>query len=99
MQTLNSGIPIRQLSIIGTHNSMSTGVWGDAFQTQSNSLFNQMKMGIRALDIRCRHINNGFSIHDRFIYLPFPDNHKIINQLYIIRKPQVKILLSPFTIS
>jgi 1-phosphatidylinositol phosphodiesterase len=69
MQTLNSGIPIRQLSIIGTHNSMSTGVWGDAFQTQSNSLFNQMKMGIRALDIRCRHINNGFSIHDRFIYL------------------------------
>ena len=48
---------------------MSTGTWGDAFQTQSNSLMNQMMIGMRALDIRCRHYNNGFSIHDRLVYL------------------------------
>lgn len=69
MSALNSGIPIRKLSIIGTHSSMGTGIWGDAFQTQANSLYNQMQMGIRALDIRCRHYNNRFSIHDRLAYL------------------------------
>jgi 1-phosphatidylinositol phosphodiesterase len=29
----------------------------------------QMQMGIRALDIRCRHYNNQFPIHDRLVYL------------------------------
>ena len=69
MSLLDNGIPIRKLSIIGSHSSMSTGAWGDAFQTQSNSLMGQMKMGIRALDIRCRHYNNRFTIHDRLVYL------------------------------
>ena len=48
---------------------MGTGVWGDAFQTQANPLYNQMQMGVRALDIRCRHYRDGFSIHDRLAYL------------------------------
>jgi 1-phosphatidylinositol phosphodiesterase len=69
MSNLDNGIPIRELSIIGSHSSMSTGTWGDAFQTQSNSLTNQMMMGMRALDIRCRHKDNGFYIHDRLVYL------------------------------
>lgn len=69
MSLLDNGIPLRKLSIIGTHSSMGTGAWGDAFQTQSNSLMNQMRMGIRALDIRCRHYNNQFPIHDRLVYL------------------------------
>jgi len=60
MGLLDNGIPIRKLSIIGSHCSMSTGVWGDAFQTQSNSLMGQMVSGIRALDMRCRHYNNAF---------------------------------------
>jgi 1-phosphatidylinositol phosphodiesterase len=42
---------------------------GDAYQTQSNSLTNQMMIGMRALDIRCRHKNNGFDIHERQVYL------------------------------
>ena len=58
MQSLNNGIPVRKLSMIGTHSSMGTGAWGDAFQTQANSLMNQMRMGVRALDIRCRHFRN-----------------------------------------
>ncbi len=68
MSLLDNGIPIRKLSIIGTHSSMGTGAWGDAFQTQSNSLLGQMRMGIRALDIRCRHYNSQFPIHDRLVY-------------------------------
>jgi 1-phosphatidylinositol phosphodiesterase len=69
MSLLDNGIPIRKLTIIGSHSSMGTGAWGDAFQTQSNSLMGQMQMGMRALDIRCRHYNNQFPIHDRLVYL------------------------------
>lgn len=69
MGQLDNGIPIRELSIFGTHSSMGTGVWGDAFQTQGNSLTNQMVMGFRALDIRCRHKDNQFPVHDRLVYL------------------------------
>lgn len=69
MGLLDNGIPLRKLSIVGSHCSMSTGVWGDAFQTQSNSLMGQLVMGMRALDIRCRHYNNAFPLHDRLVYL------------------------------
>jgi 1-phosphatidylinositol phosphodiesterase len=69
MGLLDNGIPIRQMSIIGSHSSMSQGIWGDAFQTQGNSLMKQMVMGMRALDIRCNHKNNAFPINDRMIYL------------------------------
>lgn len=69
MSQLDNGIPLRKLTIIGSHSSMSTGAWGDAFQTQSNSLIAQMQMGMRALDIRCRHYNDQFPIYDRLAYL------------------------------
>ena len=69
MGQLDSGIPLRKLSIIGSHSSMSQGAWGDAFQTQSNSLANQMLIGMRALDIRCRHEQNQLKIYDRIVYL------------------------------
>jgi 1-phosphatidylinositol phosphodiesterase len=42
---------------------MSTGTWGDAFQTQASTLQVQLASGIRALDIRCRHYQNSFPIH------------------------------------
>ena len=69
MQQLDDGIPIRRLSIVGSHSSMGTGTWGDAFQTQSNSLTGQMMMGMRALDIRCRHYQDQLTVHDRLVYL------------------------------
>lgn len=63
MSTIDDGVPLRQLTIIGSHSSMSTGTWGDAFQTQASSLSVQLASGIRALDIRCRHYQNSFPIH------------------------------------
>ena len=42
MSLLDDGIPLRKMSIIGTHSSLSTGTWGDAFQTQASSLSIQM---------------------------------------------------------
>ena len=63
MSLFDNGIPLRNLNILGTHSSMSTGTWGDAFQTQSLSLLVQMESGVRALDIRCRHYYDTFRIH------------------------------------
>lgn len=69
MSTVDDGVPLRQLTILGTHSSMSTGTWGDAFQTQGSSLPVQLASGVRALDIRCRHYQNGFPVHQRLVYL------------------------------
>lgn len=69
MSTVDDGVPLRQLTILGTHSSMSTGTWGDAFQTQGSSLSVQLASGIRALDIRCRHYRDSFPIHERLVYL------------------------------
>ena len=66
---MDDGIPLRKISIIGTHSSLSTGTGGDAFQTQSSSLSVQLQSGIRALDIRCRHENDKFRIHERLVDL------------------------------
>ena len=63
MSTIDDGVPLRQMTILGSHSSMSTGTWGDAFQTQGSSLQVQLASGIRALDIRCRHYQNAFPIH------------------------------------
>jgi 1-phosphatidylinositol phosphodiesterase len=69
LSTIDDGVPLRQLTIIGSHSSMSTGTWGDAFQTQASSLAVQLASGIRALDIRCRHYQDSFPIHERLVYL------------------------------
>lgn len=69
MGTIDNGVLLRQLTIIGSHSSMSTGTWGDAFQTQASSLRVQLEAGIRALDIRCRHYRDSFPIHERLVYL------------------------------
>lgn len=69
MGTLDNGIPLRKLTILGTHSSMSQGIWGDAFQMQSLNLDTQLRTGVRALDIRCRHKNNAFAIHERMVDL------------------------------
>ncbi len=67
MGRLGDGTRLAQLSIPGTHDTMSH-YGGDIAQTQSMDLATQLNSGIRALDIRCRHINNAFAIHHGIIY-------------------------------
>ena len=62
MKNLYDSQTLNQLSIPGTHDSMSL-FGGDIVETQSMPLLVQLDAGIRALDIRCRHINNAFAIH------------------------------------
>ena len=67
MRNLPGSLALKDISIPGTHDTMSF-YGGDAVQTQSMSLDNQLLAGIRMLDIRCRRIDNKFAIHHGFVY-------------------------------
>jgi len=62
MGALDGNLRISDLSIPGTHDSMSH-YGGDIAKTQTLRLQPQLALGIRALDIRCRHIDDVFAIH------------------------------------
>src|SRR5207302_1134087 len=53
--------------IPGTHDTMAF-YGGDAAQTQTMSLANQLESGVRVLDIRCRHIADVFAIHHGVVF-------------------------------
>ncbi|WP_255208006.1 phosphatidylinositol-specific phospholipase C [Myxococcus sp. AM009] len=58
------------LSLPGTHDTMAYQSYGGSLtQTQSLDLRRQLDAGIRALDIRCRHIADSFTIHHGVVYL------------------------------
>jgi 1-phosphatidylinositol phosphodiesterase len=56
MSTVDGTVRLSMLSIPGTHDSMAYVSGGDAVETQSMTLIDQLNSGIRALDIRCFHI-------------------------------------------
>lgn len=60
---------LASLSIPGTHDAGATQepVSGTA-KCQNLSIAAQLNAGVRYLDIRCRHIDNGFAIHHGAIY-------------------------------
>ena len=68
MSLLDYGLLIREMNIVGTHNSLGLQncAWLGSFQQcQSNSLQIQLESGIRAIDIRVQHLNNRFQLFDR----------------------------------
>lgn len=68
MTNLDYGLPIREISILGTRNSIQTmECWWNfpPQRKQSNSIQNQLESGIRALDVRFKHDNNKFDLYDR----------------------------------
>ncbi|XP_070554615.1 1-phosphatidylinositol phosphodiesterase-like [Ptychodera flava] len=76
MSNLSGDISLNNLSVPGTHNTMTfDGYGGDLFRCQSLPLEAQLEAGIRFLDIRCRHYNDGFPIHngERYQHWSFID--------------------------
>lgn len=69
MGSLPNSTSIAQLSIPGTHDSGARNepISGTA-KCQNLSIADQLNAGVRYLDIRCRHIDNGFAIHHGAIY-------------------------------
>lgn len=64
MTRLDGALSLSQLSIPGTHDSgaLHEPVPGTA-KCQNLTIAGQLDAGVRFLDIRCRHVNNGFRIH------------------------------------
>ncbi|MCL1142353.1 phosphatidylinositol-specific phospholipase C [Shewanella gaetbuli] len=62
MNNLPPKVEIRSISIPGTHGSAAR-IGGDAVRNQTLTITQQLNAGIRFLDLRLRHINNGFALH------------------------------------
>jgi 1-phosphatidylinositol phosphodiesterase len=69
MGLLANGKKISAISIPGTHDSGATyePIYGTA-KCQNLTIDQQLNSGVRFLDIRCRHINNAFTIHHGAVY-------------------------------
>ncbi|MBC3976002.1 phosphatidylinositol-specific phospholipase C [Morganella morganii] len=71
---IDGKLPINQISLPGTHDS-ATGTYsegigdGGIVKTQDESVYEQLKSGVRFIDARCRHISNSFAMHHGIIYL------------------------------
>jgi 1-phosphatidylinositol phosphodiesterase len=93
MSRLWDSLRLSQLSIPGTHDTMALYGGGPA-QTQSLSLNDQLDSGIRVLDIRLRHINDGFAIHHGPIYqhANFTDVLSVVTS-FLIRNPGETVLM------
>lgn len=87
-------------SIVGVVSDVVVGSAGryleDKFvKTQDESIYTQLNMGVRFLDVRCRHINNAFAIHhDKwYVQLNFSD---VLNEStrFLRENPSECILMS-----
>ncbi|WP_292008596.1 phosphatidylinositol-specific phospholipase C [Chryseobacterium sp.] len=70
MSGLENNTSISQISIPGTHDSGSTieiPANSGTAKNQNLSISEQLNIGVRFLDIRCRHVNNSFSIYHGMI--------------------------------
>lgn len=72
---LNDDVKIRDLIVMGTHDSSTFTTETPFVQTQTWSFDQQLEMGIRFFDIRVRRINNNFAIHHGLIYLHLTFNN------------------------
>lgn len=67
MADLPDDIYMSEVNIPGTHETCAR-VGGPLVQCQHLSLEEQLNAGVRFLDIRCRHIGDGFAIHHGPVY-------------------------------
>ena len=66
---IDSNLSISELSIPGTHDSGALyEPWPGTAICQDLSITEQLNAGIRFLDVRCRHIENTFTIHHGSVY-------------------------------
>jgi 1-phosphatidylinositol phosphodiesterase len=69
MSALDDQLMLSQLTIPGTHDAMAQyePVSGTA-RCQNLGLGDQLRAGVRFIDIRCRHLNDSFVIHHDLVY-------------------------------
>jgi 1-phosphatidylinositol phosphodiesterase len=75
MSRIPDNMPIKKISIPGTHDTMAyqmkliESILQESVRTQTLPLETQLVVGIRAFDIRCRHFNNSFDMYHGAFYL------------------------------
>ncbi|UOQ70174.1 phosphatidylinositol-specific phospholipase C [Hymenobacter cellulosilyticus] len=69
MGSVDASLSLAQLSIPGTHDSGARfeSIAGTA-KCQTLTIGEQLNAGVRFLDVRCRHIDNSFTIHHGAVY-------------------------------
>lgn len=67
MTGLRDDTLLSELSIPGTHDTMAL-YGGDITQTQTLTLQRQLQSGIRAFDMRCRHVADVFAMHHGMVF-------------------------------
>lgn len=97
MKRLDGLMHLSQISIPGTHDSMSLGWGGDIVQTQSKSLKNQLISGIRFLDIRLQAYQNYpdllYAYHGIvYLHASFPGILDIVTE-FLEKNPSETILM------
>lgn len=69
MTPLNGALPLSQFSIPGTHDSGARFEdFAGTAKCQNLTIAEQLGAGVRFLDIRCRHLDNAFTIHHGSVY-------------------------------
>lgn len=87
---------LSQISIPGTHNSGATQEsWPGTAKCQNLTIADQLNLGVRLLDIRCRHIDDAFAIHHGPVFqgLSFRD---VLDQVtgFLNANPRECVLMS-----
>lgn len=80
MKNLPDGTAVRELSLPGTHDTMTSRVRLPYVVTQNWNLSEQLDAGIRAIDIRTRTIDNRLVIHHGNYYL-FYSMEQVLDEL------------------
>lgn len=69
MTAINGSLKPSQFTIPGTHNSAArVENWPSTAKCQHLTIADQLNIGVRYLDARCRHIGDSFSIHHGEVY-------------------------------
>ena len=75
MGSLNDNLLLSELSIPGTHQSCAQHEnWPGTAKCQEISLNDQLNIGVRFLDIRCRHYKDAFVLHHGAVYQKYNFN-------------------------
>lgn len=94
MADLPDDMYMSEVNIPGTHETCAR-VGGPLVQCQDLSLEEQLNAGVRFLDIRCRHIGDGFTIHHGPVYqnLTFGNDVRNICIDFLIDHPNEFIVM------
>lgn len=94
MSKLSDDLSLKDICIPGTHESCSH-YGGDMVKCQDMDLKKQLESGVRFIDIRCRPVENLFTIHHGVVYqhMNFDDVCRICNN-FLHENPSDTIIMS-----